>query len=115
MNRTAARLVIVAPPELVSGFRLAGVSVVSAEDAAEAYVAIERLIADEKGVIAVYQPFFDVFEPELRERLERSVAPVVVSYPAGLSAAEPGERRARILGMLQQAVGYHVTFGRQEP
>ncbi len=115
MNRTAARLVIVVPPELVSGFRLAGVSVVPAHDATEASAAVERLIADEKGVIAVYQPFVEAFESEFSHRLERSLAPVVVSYPAGLAIAEPEERRARILGMLQQAVGYHVTFGRQEP
>ena len=115
MNRTAARLVIIVPPELASGFRLAGVSVIPAHHAQDAQTAVERLIADEKGVIAVYQPFAEAFDPELSERLERSVAPVVVSYPAGLSIAEPGERRARILGMLHQAVGYHVTFGRQEP
>ncbi len=115
MNRTAARLVIVAPPELVPGFRLAGVSVIATHDAQDAQAVVERLIADEKGVIAVYQPFVEAFDPVLSDRLERSVAPVVVAYPAGLSIAEPEERRARILGMLQQAVGYHVTFGRQEP
>lgn len=115
MNRTAARLVVVVPPELGPGFRLAGVSVVHAGDAAEAIATVERLIAEEKGVIAVYQPFFESFRPEFREQLEQSVAPVIIPYPAGLSIADPKERRARILGMLQQAVGYHVTFGRQEP
>ena len=115
MSRTAARLVIVAPAELVPGFRLAGVSVVAAHDTDEALAVVDRLVADEKGVISVYQPFFEAFAPELRERLERSVAPVVIAYPAGLAAVNPDERRARILGLLQQAVGYHVTFGEQEP
>ena len=114
MIRAAARLVIVVPPDLVSGFRLAGVSVVSVQDAREAGGAVERLVADERGVIAVYEPFFSAFGPQFRERLQRSVSPVVVACPAGLAVGETEERRARILGMLQQAVGYQVTFGSRE-
>ncbi len=115
MTRAAARLVIVTPPELAPGFRLAGVSVVTAHDPDEALGAVERLVAEEKGVVSVYAPFLEAFAPDLRERLERSVTPVVVAFPAGVAAASPEERRARILGLLQQAVGYQVTFGEREP
>lgn len=114
MNQAPARAVFVVPPELATGFRLAGVTVRTARTADEASTTVTGLLPTERGVIAVYEPFYDDFAPLLRSRLGRSVTPVVVAIPSGLAAEGSSVRRHRILGMLQRAVGYHVTFGEGE-
>ncbi len=109
---TSAHLTIVAPPELAAGFRLAGAGVRPVVDPAQAASAVDDLITEgERGVIGVYEPFFLRFDPHLRDRLEKSVSPVVISVPAGFGADEGVSRRARIAALLGRAVGYHITFG----
>ena len=115
MSRVPARPLFIVPPELAAGYRLAGVSVRVAGNPEEARDALESLMEHERGVLAVYEPFLSGFDRRVRDELERSVAPVVIALPTGLALSEPHERRDRILGMLQRAVGYHVTFGGQEP
>jgi vacuolar-type H+-ATPase subunit F/Vma7 len=109
---TAAHLTIVSPPELAAGFRLAGAGVRPVEDTEQAASVVDDLIAQgERGVIGVYEPFFVRFDSHLRDRLEQSVSPVVISVPAGFGTDEGVSRRARIAALLGRAVGYHITFG----
>jgi vacuolar-type H+-ATPase subunit F/Vma7 len=110
------QLVVVAPPAVANGFRLAGALVRVALDPAEAEEAVLALIKDgERGVIAVYEPFLDDFEGAERSRLLDSLSPVLVALPAGLEADGAAARKARLAGLLQRAVGYHITFGSEEP
>ena len=96
---------------VAAGFRIAGASVHAPDDATEAAAAVHTLIADgERGVIAVYEPWLAAFPARDRERLEESVTPVVVAVPSGLVAEGGATRRARLAGLLQRAVGYHITF-----
>ncbi len=107
----STQVVVIAPPELAGGFRLAGAQVRTALDPAEAEQAVAALIEDgERGVIAVYEPFLDGFESERRHRMLQSVSPVVVALPAGLDTGTASARRARLAGLLQRAVGYHISF-----
>lgn len=106
------RVVIIAPAELAAGFRLAGAHVREAADPAAADDAVAALVGDdERGVIGIYEPFLDAFDAERRHRLLTSIAPVIVPLPAGLEADTAEARRARLAGLLQRAVGYHITFG----
>lgn len=108
-------MTVVTPPDLEPGFRLAGVTVRVAADAAEAAAAVADLIADgERGVIAVYEPYLHDFDPGRRDQLEASLSPVVVGLPSGLGVQRVAGRRARLAGLLQRAVGYHITFGDEE-
>lgn len=109
---TDARLVVLVPAELVRGFRLAGVDVVVVNDPHEAESEIRRLLAEgERGVIGVYQPYLEGVDPQFGERLEASVAPVVLPLPTGLEDEAHEVIRARLAARLQRAVGYAVTFG----
>lgn len=111
----SATAVVVVPPELEPGFRLAGMTVVAALSAAEAKAAVERFCAERtEGVIAIHEPFLEELPPEDVARFERSLRPVVVALPAGLHPPEGDARRARIADMLTRAVGYQVTFGGRE-
>lgn len=112
MTDIDTHLVVVVPPELADGFRLAGVTTYRAQSAEETATIVERLIDDgERGVIAVYEPLLTALPTALREHLEYTLSPIVVGLPSGLEAQSGAVRRARLAGMLQRAVGYHITFG----
>jgi vacuolar-type H+-ATPase subunit F/Vma7 len=109
-----AHLVLVTPDELAVGFRLGGARALVARDTTHAEELTLELIADgERGVIGVYEPWMEQFDPEVRTRLEGSVAPVVVAVPAGLGDGGEDTRRARIASLVERAVGYHITFGEE--
>ncbi len=104
-------LTMVVPSELAAGFRLAGVVVQEASDAAGAEAIVDALIGEgERGVAGVYAPFHADFDPAVRERYERSADPIVLPLPAGLERADAGAHRARIAAMLERAIGYHISF-----
>lgn len=112
MSTGTAHLVIVAPGVVAAGFRLGGARVVEAADVPEAQRAVLALIDEgERGVIGVHQPWLAEFEVGLQARLESSVAPLVVALPSGIGLPPAEAHRARIAGLVQRAVGYHITFG----
>ena len=109
------RLAIVVPPELANGFRLAGAEVSVVDEVDAAVEAVDDLLRrGEAGVIGVYEPWLVRFPIELRHRLEDMLGPVVLGLPAGKDGELETSRRVRLLGMLQRAVGYHITFGGDE-
>ena len=115
MTEAAARLHVVAPRELAAGFQLGGATVHAADSTGDAADAVDALIAEgERGVIGVYEPWLEEFDHDRRERLETSVAPVVVAVPSGLPSDVGASRRARLAELLQRAIGYHITFEETE-
>lgn len=109
---TGEGVAVVVPPELATGYRLAGVETVPAESAREALAALERLMSGGNlGVIAVYEPYLDEVPAEVLGAYTSRVEPVVVPLPAGLRVRDEESHRARISAMLSRAVGYHITFG----
>jgi vacuolar-type H+-ATPase subunit F/Vma7 len=111
---TDTGVIVVVPPELVSGFRLAGTETIAVETAEEATAALEGLVGEDRGgVIAVYETFLEEVPEEERVRFEASTFPVVVPLPPGLHSRDEESHRARISAMLSRAVGYHITFGEE--
>ena len=109
-SASSSRLLVLTTEQLAAGYRLAGVSTVACADAADAAERLSAILDSgaEQGVIAVHEPYHEVFEPALRSRLERTPPPLVVALPAGTEAE--GGRRERLLQVLWQAVGYGITF-----
>jgi vacuolar-type H+-ATPase subunit F/Vma7 len=106
-----ARLVIITTPELTPGYRLAGVTTLTAASPREASAIVRELVdGGEKGVIGLYAPYWAGMDRDLRRRLERMVNPVVIAMPAGRLTGGAGERRATIAAMLRRVVGYHITL-----
>ncbi len=115
MTTSGAHLVVVVPPELEPGFRLAGTAVRPAATVSEAQEQVAALLSEgERGIVAVYEPWYSQFDPETRNRLDSSVTPVVVPVPSGLETEDPEQRRARLAALLRRSVGYHITFGEEE-
>ena len=111
MTEVPARLRVIVPDELAAGFEIAGATVHGQRDAAGAESVVSELVGEgERGVIAVYDPWFTSFPRSARERLEQSVAPVVVRIPSGLGLEGERARRAQLARLLQRAVGYRISF-----
>jgi vacuolar-type H+-ATPase subunit F/Vma7 len=106
-----SRLLVLTTHELAVGYRLAGATTVEVGSTAETQTALEELLDGEDGVIAVHAPYFTALPLPLRRRLDALHAPLVVALPAGMTAAQVGERRQRLLELLRQAIGYEITFG----
>jgi vacuolar-type H+-ATPase subunit F/Vma7 len=109
-----AGVIVLVPPELETGFRLAGVEAITVSTAPEALETMERLTeAGTGGVIAVYEPFLAEMPDARRAAYEASTFPVVMPLPEGLERHDVESNRARISAMLSRAVGYHITFGEE--
>lgn len=111
MTEATTRLRIVAPAELAAGFQLGGATVHAVDTAERAADTVDALIGEgERGVIGVYEPWLQEFDPARRDQLENSVAPVIVAVPSGLLTEAAAARRARLTELLQRAIGYHIIF-----
>ena len=110
------RLLVLAAPEQAPGYRLAGVAVEVADDAAAAVGRLERLLSEggEGGVIAVPGSYLEAAGADLRERVEATAVPLVIELPDGRTEAA-GSRQARLRALLARAVGYEITFEPGEP
>lgn len=105
------RLVVLTTDARAAGYRLAGVATHAARDAADAHCRLAELVVEgERGVVAVHEPWLRSLDSRERRRLEDSVAPLVVALPDDRQGAED-DRRARLLRVLAQAVGYEFTLG----
>jgi vacuolar-type H+-ATPase subunit F/Vma7 len=106
------RLTVITIPELEAGYLLAGVTTRTVGAAAEAEETLQGLLdADATcDVIALHEPFFNELSPALRHRIDALASPLVISLPSGEESNAEAERRARLLRMLWQAVGYGITF-----
>ena len=106
------RLIVITIRSWRLGYLLAGVTTRTAGAAAEAEEALQGLLdADSTGdVIALHEPFFNELSPALRHRIDALASTLVISLPSGEESDAEAERRARLLRMLWQAVGYEITF-----
>lgn len=104
---------VIADPDAVVGFRLAGVEAVAAAGPREAERLLRaRIAAGAHPIILVSQAFLDGFSASLRRRLERAGLPLVVPIPVS-----PGwwrEERAEdyILGIIRRSIGFQMRIAR---
>jgi vacuolar-type H+-ATPase subunit F/Vma7 len=110
----AARLTVIVPPELASGFRIAGAEVEESADDPAVNASLDALLRDgEPGIVGVYAPYYSALPPAMLDRCERAKQPVVIPLPTGQGAGDGTTHRARIAALLERAVGYHITFANE--
>jgi V/A-type H+/Na+-transporting ATPase subunit F len=108
------KVVILTDPDTAHGFRLAGVDVVQAEDVDEAKGHINRLLEDDKtGILAVNEGFLAEVDDRVKDRIEATYRPIVVSLPVKEKLGAVGERKAFLARLVHRAVGFDVTLRNQ--
>jgi vacuolar-type H+-ATPase subunit F/Vma7 len=99
---------VVTRAELASGYRLAGLSVTTAEDAPGAAAELARVAAEKDiGIVLVDDGLYRALPRELMRRLGRQALPLVIAVPAP-RWDEQSVAEAYILDILRHAIGYRV-------
>ena len=105
------KVVVLTDPETAYGFRLAGVDVHEVEDQDEARREINRLLEDSRtGILAVNESFLAAVDDRIKQRIEATYRPIVVSLPVRDKLGTAGERKAFLARLIHRAVGFDVTL-----
>jgi vacuolar-type H+-ATPase subunit F/Vma7 len=111
-----SKLLVITRPELVYGFRLAGVSSFSAIDVETAAEFIEGLLAARDSyLLAIDDALLDKMDPSLLHRLETSDQIQFLAIPGGQNADEILFRHRRISELTRRTVGFHSVFKTEKP
>jgi V/A-type H+-transporting ATPase subunit F len=111
-----SRLMVITTPDLAPGFQLAGVETFAVETAEKAESLLRELLAgDEASLIVVRQDLLQAMPPRLQRQLEASYRPLVMAIPGGGPTAPTEERRYYIAELIRRAIGFHITFGTEQP
>jgi len=108
------KVVVLTDPDTAYGFRLAGVDVHAVENPEEAKQEISRLLEDEKtGILAVNESFLAAVDERVKDQIEATYRPIVISLPVKEKVGAVGERRAFLSRLVHRAVGFDVTLKKE--
>ena len=108
-----AQVTVIVPPDLADGYRLAGVAVHTADDAADTARLLEEILAggDPPAVVAVHPGHLHALGPRWQRRIaELDTVLVVALADPPTHGAEPPGGRDNLRDLLAHAVGYEMTF-----
>ena len=110
-----SRLLVVTRPDLVDGFRLAGVEAYAAQDVETVQELINAWIdAGESGLLAIDDGFLEHMNPSVMKRLETAEQLSYLAIPGGEPLGPEARRRHRLAQQIRRAVGIHITFKGEE-
>ncbi len=97
-------IAVVGSPEFTTGFRLAGVrrfaNVPEGDKQEELDGAIDELLTDEEvGIVVMHDEDLDYLSRDVRERVETSVEPAVVTLGGGAGSGGLREQIKRAIGI----------------
>ncbi len=108
-----SEFVVVCPPEVAPGFRLAGVRVRPANDPDQTVAAVQDASADRAGVVAVHGELWPGVPRTITEVWLRSTAPLILVLPEDTDEVTV-ERQRALRELLAHAVGYEIAFNPEE-
>ena len=84
------------------------------ENPEEAKQEISRLLEDEKtGILAVNESFLAAVDERVKDQIEATYRPIVISLPVKEKVGAVGERRAFLSRLVHRAVGFDVTLKKE--
>ena len=97
-------IAVIGNPEFTTGFRLAGVrefaEVPDDQKPTELDAAVEETMAnDDIGIVVMYEEDLEYLSREIRQEVERSVEPVVVTLGGGAGSGNLREQIKRAIGI----------------
>lgn len=109
-------VVVIVPPHLADGFRLAGARVRTADNAAQALgLARESLSDPEAGLVALADVYYESLDAGARRLLDRSSRPVVLPIPTRAEISPTERRRAQLQEIIRRAIGLRIVLSRGSP
>ncbi len=109
------KAIVITDPETADGFRLAGVTVVEAENADEAREKIKALLDDPNAeILAVNESFYNAIDEKTQEKIDSIYRPIVIPLPIKETVEMAGERRAYLARLIHRAIGFDITLRARE-
>lgn len=110
-----SRLIILTRPELVTGFRLAGVAAYTAESVESAQELVQSwVINGEEGLLAIDEGLLDRMDPAVIKQLDAAAGLPYIAFPGGEPLGPETSRKYQIAEMIRRAIGFHITFKAEE-
>lgn len=110
-----SRLIVLTRPDLVPGFRLAGVDAYGAQDVETAQEMIESWRkGGEEGLLAIDDGLLVRMNQNFVKRMDAFERILYVAIPAGEPLGPEASRRYRIAEMIRRAIGFQITFKGEE-
>lgn len=108
------KLIVLTDPDTADGFRLAGVSVTTAESPEDARKQLASLIdEDESGIIAVNERLMSAIDDRLQKKIDSIYRPIVVSLPIREQLEVGEDHRAYLSRLIRRAIGFDITLRRE--
>jgi len=100
------RILVIAPPEYLPGFQMAGAETVSAEPGQVESLLSEAIASGKWGLVIVEESLAGGISPRLSAQAFESVSPIVVFIP--LAKASAGSAEEYISSVIKGALGYSI-------
>lgn len=110
-----SRFVVLIRPSLATGFQLAGVETIPAQDLNQVERQIEEwLKAEEDLLLALDDGCLEALPEELIQRMDSDPNLLYVAIHGGPSTEPKFSRPERIARVLQRAIGFSITFQEED-
>jgi vacuolar-type H+-ATPase subunit F/Vma7 len=110
-----SRLLVLTRPALVAGFQMAGVETFGVEDAETARELIEQWLEDsEVNLLAIDDGILSYLDPAFVKRMKSSERLPYLAIPGMQPLGLEISRKQRIVQIIRQAIGFHITFKGEE-
>ena len=110
-----SRLIILTRPELVTGFRLAGVEAYTTENVESAQELVLNWINQgEEGLLAIDEGFLERMDSTFLKQLDNAERLPYIAFPGGEPLGPETSRKYQIAEMIRRAIGFHITFKAEE-
>lgn len=104
-------VVVIVPPPLADGFRLAGARVRTADNAMQALeLARESLTDPDAGLVALADVWYEALDAGTRRLLDRSSRPVVLPIPTRAEVSPAERRRTQLQEIIRRAIGLRIVL-----
>jgi vacuolar-type H+-ATPase subunit F/Vma7 len=102
---------VVCPPDVATGFALAGLRPVESDPLARGAEQVAGLLADDTvGVVLVDERVYEALPDAVQRRIRRRPLPMVVPFPAPAWTERPLAAEEYIVELLRQVIGYRVRL-----
>lgn len=103
-------IVAIVPPDVGPGLRLSGMSVLELSSKDEVRFQVENTLdLEEASVLILAERFYIQLPERLRDRLDDSVAPMLVTLPDTASFEETEEdHRKYVSQLIKRAIGFQI-------
>lgn len=111
-----ADVLVIVPPDLAEGFRLAGARAWIVHSLADARTLLLAALADSQaGIVGVADIYYAGLDAAARRAIERRYRPVVVPVPTQVGVGAEEGRRTELQELIRRAIGLRIVLGPGRP